>query len=73
VSPLVRFVSLFMRSPEKGAETIVYLSSSPEVEGVSGKYFFDMRPTHSSEASYDETLAQSLWRLSERVTGITDA
>jgi len=72
VSPLVRFVSLFMRSPEKGAETVVYLASSPEVEGVSGKYFFDMQPRHSSKASYDEALAQGLWRMSERMTGISE-
>ncbi len=73
VSPLVRLVSLFMRSPEKGAETVVYLASSPEVEGVSGKYFFDMQPRHSSKASYDEALSQGLWRLSERMTGISEA
>jgi len=72
-SPFVRFASLFMRSPEKGAETVIYLASSPEVEGVSGKYFFDLRPRRSSEASYDETLAQGLWRISERLTGISDA
>jgi len=69
-SPIARFISLFMRSPEKGAETVVYLASSPEVEGVSGKYFFDLKARRSSEASYDESLALNLWRLSERMTGI---
>lgn len=70
VSPLVKLASLFMRSPEKGAETVVYLASSPEVDGVTGKYFFDLKPRRSSEASYDESLAAGLWNLSERMTGL---
>ncbi|MDG6900934.1 MAG: SDR family oxidoreductase [Nitrososphaerota archaeon] len=69
-SPLVRFVSLFMRSPAKGAETVVYLASSPEAEGASGKYYFDMKPRRSSRESYDESLSRGLWLLSERLTGL---
>jgi retinol dehydrogenase-14 len=71
LSPLVRFVSLFMRSPQKGAETTVYLASSPDVADVNGEYFFDKQPRHSSRESYDEPLAKDLWRLSERLTGIS--
>lgn len=70
-SPIARFVSLFMRSPTKGAETVVYLASSPDVEGVSGKYFFDLKPVRSSESSYDQSLARELWRISEKLTGVT--
>jgi NAD(P)-dependent dehydrogenase (short-subunit alcohol dehydrogenase family) len=56
------------RSPEHGARTIIYLASSPEVEGVSGKYFVDEKAVPSSPASYDEDTAKRLWELS---TGMT--
>jgi NAD(P)-dependent dehydrogenase (short-subunit alcohol dehydrogenase family) len=54
-------------SPKQGADTIVYLASSPEVEGVTGKLFFKRKPVRSSEASYDEEAARDLWELSERL------
>ncbi len=53
----------------RGAETLVYLASSPEVAGVTGKYFVDCRATPSSALSYDPELAANLWELSERLTG----
>ena len=59
-------------SPEKGAETIVYLASSPAVEGVSGKYFFRKREIESSAISKDEAAAKRLWESSLRMTGLDD-
>jgi len=56
------------RSPQKGAETSIYLASAPELEGVTGKYFFDKHETKSSPASYDLDAAARLWRLSEEMT-----
>ena len=50
--------------PEKAAETIVYLAASPEVEGISGQYYFDKMPIQSSPASYDEECAKTLWDVS---------
>lgn len=64
-------VTPFMRTPEKGAETVVYLGSSPEVEGVTGKYFHDKQPRRSSSRSYDRALAQRLWRVSEELAAST--
>ena len=61
---------LFLRrakSPEEGAETLIYLASSPEVEGVSGKYFVDSQEASSSEQSQDEELARRLWEVSEEM------
>jgi NAD(P)-dependent dehydrogenase (short-subunit alcohol dehydrogenase family) len=55
-------------SPRQGADTVVYLASSPEVEGMTGKYFFQRKPVTSSETSYDEQAAKRLWELSERLT-----
>jgi NAD(P)-dependent dehydrogenase (short-subunit alcohol dehydrogenase family) len=48
-------------SPEEGAKTSIYLASSPEVEGVSGKYFVKSIPVRSAPISYDETLQRQLW------------
>ncbi len=59
------FQKIAARRPEQGAETSVYLASSPEVEGVTGKYFDDKRETRSSDASYNAQAQQRLWELSE--------
>lgn len=69
-TPLFRLFSVFAQSPEKGAETSVYLASYPGVEGVTGGYFDKMKPKRSSEASYDEALARRLWEVSLRTTGL---
>jgi len=58
---------LFARTPEKGAETSIYLASSPEVEGVSGKYFADSRAIQSSPVSYQLEPARQLWETSEKL------
>ena len=52
----------------KGAETLNYLATSPEVEGTTGKFFVDCRAVPSSALSYDGGLASDLWELSERLT-----
>ena len=62
-----------MVSPRRAAETPVYVASSPEVAGVSGRYFVDRRPRESSAASYDEAAQEELWRVSERLTGLDGA
>ena len=48
-------------SPEEGAKTSIYLASSPELEGVTGKYFVKSIPVRSAPISYDETLQRQLW------------
>lgn len=53
-------------SVEKGAETSIYLASSPAVEGVSGKYFIKCKPSASSAESYKTDVAQKLWTISEQ-------
>jgi len=71
--PIIKLLGLFFRSPERGAATSIYLASSPEVEGTSGKYFVDCRPRRSSPASYDEASAKRLWEISERMTATPPA
>jgi len=60
----------FFSSPEKGADTTVYLASSPEVEGVTGKYFDDLEETRSNEESYNKDVARRLWEVSARLAGL---
>jgi retinol dehydrogenase 14 len=67
---LFRLFSIFMISAEKGAETSIYLASSPEVGGVSGKYFVKKMQRRSSETSYDEAVAKKLWDISLGMTGL---
>ncbi len=64
-----RFVSLFFSSPAKGSQTVIYLVSSPDVEGVTGKYFVKKKEKKSSPESYDEAAAQKLWQISAKLTG----
>jgi retinol dehydrogenase-12 len=56
------------RSPEKGAQTSLYLASAPQLENVTGQYFADQRTMKSSPASYDRDAATRLWHLSEQMT-----
>jgi NAD(P)-dependent dehydrogenase (short-subunit alcohol dehydrogenase family) len=56
-------------SPEEGAKTTIYLASSAEVEGVTGKYFDKSRERSSNAASHDRQAATRLWELSERWVG----
>src|SRR5215210_6725935 len=65
---MVRALRPVMISPEKGAETSVYLASSPEVEGLSGRYFVKKAEARSSEVSYDERIARRLWEVSAALT-----
>jgi NAD(P)-dependent dehydrogenase (short-subunit alcohol dehydrogenase family) len=57
-------------SPEEGARTPVYLTTSPEVTSNSGKYYRDKRETSSSDISYNRGAALRLWEISERLTGL---
>jgi NAD(P)-dependent dehydrogenase (short-subunit alcohol dehydrogenase family) len=60
----------FAIPPEEGADTIIYLASSPEVEGISGQYWAKRQPIRSSPASYDESAQKRLWDVSVRMTGL---
>ncbi|HVZ22995.1 MAG TPA: SDR family oxidoreductase [Vicinamibacterales bacterium] len=57
-------------STRDGARTSIYLASSPEVEGVTGRYFVDCREQPSSALSRDRDLQQRLWEVSCRLTGL---
>jgi NAD(P)-dependent dehydrogenase (short-subunit alcohol dehydrogenase family) len=60
----------FMRSPEQGADTLIWLASSPEIDGVSGKYFSDRKEIEAKEIAYDPDARRRLWEISEDLTGL---
>jgi NAD(P)-dependent dehydrogenase (short-subunit alcohol dehydrogenase family) len=66
--PFFSLSHLFAISPQKGAETSIYLASSPEVEGVTGKYFVEKKAVSSSAISYDQEAARRLWQISLEMT-----
>ena len=57
-------------SAEEGAQSSLYLATSPEVAGVTGKYFVRRQAVPSSEASYDRAAASRLWQVSEELTDL---
>ncbi len=58
---------LFLVGPSKGAETTVYLASSPEAGNITGEFFEKKKPKKSDPKSYDEATAEKLWRVSEQL------
>jgi len=60
----------FMKSAKEGAQTAIYLASSPDVDGVSGKYFENKSPKNSSDESNDEAKGRLLWDLTCKLVGL---
>ena len=69
IFPVIQRVGL---TPLQGAQTSIYLATSPEVEGVTGKYFVDKKPVQTSPASYDVEAARQLWKVSLDLVGLQD-
>ncbi len=65
---MMKLMKPFTIEPAVGAETSVYLAASPEVEGVTGKYFAKRKQKASSKASYDLVTAEKLWNISDALT-----
>ncbi|HEV8545885.1 MAG TPA: SDR family NAD(P)-dependent oxidoreductase [Candidatus Limnocylindrales bacterium] len=70
MAPIIAVMRPFMRSPKRGAETAVYLASSPEVDGVTGRYFANRKAKKSHESSYDWTTTARLWEISAQLVGL---
>jgi retinol dehydrogenase-12 len=64
--------ALFAITPEKGAETIVYLASSPDVAAITGEYFYKCRPATPTAGGRDDAAASRLWNESAKLAGIED-
>jgi len=68
----IRVAKRFALSPQRGAETLVYLASSPEVARVTGEYFHQCRPITPSREAQDEAVAQRLWAETARLARVQD-
>lgn len=60
----------FGDSPEVGAEAIIYLVRSPEIESSTGKYFKNNKPQHSKNITYNKDLQEKLWNKTEDLLGM---
>lgn len=67
---LAVIVKPFLITPEKGAQTILQLATSPELDGVTGKYFEKLRAVDPAPLALDEALAKRLWNVSEKLVGL---
>lgn len=68
-----RLLKPFFQTPEQGAETTIYLATSSDVKGITGKYFYQKKVASSSKKSQDKELADKLWKRSEEMTGLNEA
>lgn len=66
------FIHHYGQTPQQGAQTSIYLATSPEVEGITGYYYANSHPLHSSPASYDPDSARCLWDLSAQLVGLEE-
>ncbi len=67
---IIGFMKIFAITPEKGAETIVYLASSDEVAHTSGLYFYKCKPVEPSKAAQDDAAAERLWEETAKLAGL---
>jgi short-subunit dehydrogenase len=72
IAHLLWLAKFFAISPAQGAETIVYLASSPDVATSTGQYYFKCRPTAPSAAARDDQSALSLWQRSAVLAGLKE-
>ncbi|XP_069092082.1 retinol dehydrogenase 14 [Pleurodeles waltl] len=69
--PIFSLVSwAFFKTPSEGAQTSIYLASSPEVEGASGLYFGDCKDEELLPKAMDDSVARKLWDISEVMVGL---
>jgi len=67
---LTRTVMSFGLSPEDGAKTIIHLASSPDVETISGEYFYKCKIAAPNAAAQDDAAAKRLWDVSAKIAGV---
>lgn len=63
-----KLISPFISTVEQGAQTTLYLATSPDVEGISGKYFANRKEKRSSPRSHDAAIRRQLWQVSQALT-----
>lgn len=64
---LVALAKPFLKTPEQGAQTSIYVATSPELEGVTGTYFANSKEARTAAAARDDEAARRLWQVSEEL------
>ncbi len=67
INYLTKQLKWMFTSPKKGAETTIYLATSPDVENTTGKYLYKKKSIKSAKLSYDKVLCQKLWDFTENL------
>jgi len=67
---IMKAATPFLKTPEQGAQTIIYLATSEQVEGITGKYYANCKEKISNKESYDLNVASRLWEISTQMTGV---
>jgi NAD(P)-dependent dehydrogenase (short-subunit alcohol dehydrogenase family) len=70
MAPIIAALRPFMRSPKRGAETSVFLASSPAAAGITGHFFENRKARPSQKASYDSVTTARLWEVSAALVGL---
>lgn len=73
LSRIARLFTWLYKTPEEGAESVLYLAASREMDGVTGQYFKERESVNPSPEAYDEKAAARLWRESLELTGLEDS
>jgi retinol dehydrogenase 14 len=63
----------FLKTPAQGAQTSIYMASSPDIDGVSGQFFANRKPKTANKLAYDTDVAARLWQVSKDLVGMTPA
>jgi NAD(P)-dependent dehydrogenase (short-subunit alcohol dehydrogenase family) len=63
----------FLKTPAQGAQTSIYLASSPDVDGVTGQFFSNGKPKSANKVAYDTDMTARLWNVSADLVGMTSA
>jgi NAD(P)-dependent dehydrogenase (short-subunit alcohol dehydrogenase family) len=63
----------FLKTPAQGAQTSIYLASSPDVVGITGQFFANCKPKTANKVAYDTDMTARLWNVSADLVGMTSA
>ena len=66
-----RVVRPLLKTPAQGAQTPIYLASSPDVDGVTGQFFANRKPKTANKVAYDTDMTARLWQVSADLVGMT--
>ena len=66
-----RVASPVLKTPAQGAQTSLYLASSPEMDGVTGEFFANGKPKTANKIAYDPDMTAKLWNVSAALVGMT--